>query len=109
MHLRFLGKNTNGEHSPTLYASDRDTYVVQGWRVPERPDLIEIPHPLLAYLEPGTCLGTLLTDTGHGTFTLTGKPVTDREVLQRMDIPGHESCIEVARGKEIRRDAPSDR
>ncbi|SNY83834.1 hypothetical protein SAMN04244553_3569 [Nocardia amikacinitolerans] len=109
MRLRFLGKNTQGEHSPTLYASDRDTYVVQGWRVPDHPELIEIPHPLLAYLEPGTCLGTLLTDTGHGTFTLTGTEVSDPEALGQMDIPDYESCVEVARGKEIRRDAPSDR
>jgi hypothetical protein len=106
MRVKFLGKNTQGQHSPTLYATDRDTYVVQGWRVPGRPGLIEIPHPLLAFLTPGTCLGALLTDTGHGTFTLTGPPVTDPEALSQMDVPDHELCIEVETGKEIRRDAP---
>jgi hypothetical protein len=104
MRLRFLGKNTGSHQSPTLYATDQGTYVVQGWRVPDHPDLIEIPHPLLGFLEPGTCLGTRLTDTGHGTFTLTGEPVTDKEVLAQMDIPSHETCVEVPMGKEIRRD-----
>ncbi|MBF6068181.1 MULTISPECIES: hypothetical protein [Nocardia] len=107
--LRFLGKNTQGEHSPTLYATEYGTYVVQGWRVQGHPELIEIPHPLLGFLEPGTCLGVLLTDTGHGTFTLSGPGVTDLEVLQQMDIPDHETCIEVPMGKEIRADAPSHR
>ncbi|WP_084514448.1 hypothetical protein [Nocardia acidivorans] len=106
MLLQFLGKNTQGNHSPTLWASDRDTYVTQGWRVPGQPELIEIPHPLLAYLRPGTCLGTLLHDTGHGTFTLTGEPVTDPEALAQMDLPPHERAIEVPVGKEIRRDVP---
>ncbi|MGW5106134.1 hypothetical protein [Nocardia sp. NPDC004123] len=106
MLLQFLGKNTQGNHSPTLWASDRGTYVTQGWRVPGSPELIEIPHPLLAYLEPGTCLGVLLHDTGHGTFTLTGEPVTDPEALAQMDLPSHECAVEVPMGKEIRRDAP---
>ncbi|MET9490975.1 hypothetical protein [Nocardia sp. NPDC006630] len=108
MRLRFLGKNTQGNHSPTLYASDRGTYVCQGWRVPNQPELIEIPHPLLAYLEPGTCLGALLHDTGHGTFTLTGDPVIDPEALAQMDTPAHERSVEVPVGKEIRRDAAHD-
>ncbi|MBL1079140.1 hypothetical protein JK358_32525 [Nocardia sp. 2] len=104
--MRFLGKNTQGAHSPTLYATDRNTYVVQGWRIPEHPELIEIPHPLLGYLEPGSCLGALLHDTGVGTFTLAGSPVTDPEALRQMDLPDHETCVEVARGREVRRDAP---
>jgi hypothetical protein len=33
MRLRFLGKNSVPGDSPTLYATDRDTYVVQGWKV----------------------------------------------------------------------------
>ncbi|MBH0779399.1 hypothetical protein [Nocardia bovistercoris] len=107
MRLRFLGKNTGTHQSPTLYASDRGTYVVQGWRVPDQPELIEIPHPLLGFLERGTCLGTPLQDTGHGTFTLTGNPVTDSEALAQMDIPSHEASIEVPIGKEVRRDVPT--
>ena len=55
MKLTFLGKDTIGDGSPTLYATDRDTYVVQGWQV------------------------------------------TDPEALAHMDIPGHETCVEVPR------------
>ncbi|MGK8508210.1 hypothetical protein ACRS5S_09145 [Nocardia asiatica] len=64
--------------------------------------MIEIPHILLGFLEPGTCLGTTLTDTGRGTFTLSGAPVTDLEALQQMNLPDHEIAIEVVKGKEIR-------
>ncbi|MFB8276962.1 hypothetical protein [Nocardia colli] len=64
--------------------------------------MIEIPHMLLGFLETGTCLDTPLTDTGRGTFTLSGTPVTDLEALQQMDLPSHETAIEVPIGKEIR-------
>ncbi|MBF6214627.1 hypothetical protein IU433_14870 [Nocardia puris] len=105
MKIRFLGKHTNGGNSPTLYFTDRGTYIVQGWRVPGHDDQVEISHPLLAFLEPGTCLGVLLQDTGHGTFTLSGELVTDADVLAEMNIPDHETCIEVPVGQEIRGDA----
>lgn len=108
MLLRFLGINSTSGQSPTLYASDRESYVIQGWRTDEI-DTIEIPHPLLAYLEPGTCLGALLRDTGHGTFMLSGKPVTDLEALALMDTPDHEASVEVPIAKEIRRDAAPGR
>ncbi len=31
MRLRFLGKNSVPGDSPTLYATDRNSFVVQGW------------------------------------------------------------------------------
>lgn len=105
MKIRFLGKSTNGGQSPTLYLTDRNTYIVQGWKVKGRNDVLEIPHTLLAFLTPGTCLGVLLQDTGHGTFLLFGKVVTDPEALAEMDIPDHETCFEVPVGQEIRQDA----
>jgi hypothetical protein len=101
MQLTFLGKATQGGGSPTLFATDRGTYVVQGWKVAEARDIVEIPQRLLSYLEPGTYLGALLTDTGRGSFTLAGRPVTDLQALSQMDIPGHESCVEVAKEKEV--------
>ncbi|MFB7718875.1 hypothetical protein [Nocardia sp. NPDC056100] len=103
LRITFLGKHTQGGDSPTLYATDRETYVVQGWKVPGRDDQVEISHPLLAFLRTGTCLGVLLQDTGHGTFILGGEPVTDPEALAEMNIPDHETCIEVPQGKEIRK------
>lgn len=101
MRLRFLGKTTQGGGSPTLYATDRATYVVQGWKVTGAVDQVELPQRLLAHLLPGTCLGVRLEDTGHGSFTLTGDAVCDGEALAQMDIPGHETCVEVPQGEEV--------
>lgn len=97
MRLTFLGKETHAGGSPALFATDRDTYVVQGWTVAGRSSSVEIPHRLLGHLEPGTRLGTILHDTEQGSFLLSGVPVTDTEALSQMDIPGHETCVEVAK------------
>lgn len=99
MRLAFLGKETQGGGSPTLFATDRETYVVQGWKVPGQEHSVEIPTRLLTYLQPGTCLGVGLHDTGRGSVILSGNPVTDTEALAQMDIPGHETCVEVAAAK----------
>ncbi|GGN11843.1 hypothetical protein FHR83_003494 [Actinoplanes campanulatus] len=110
MQLTFLGKSTQGGGSPTLYASDRGSYVVQGWRVHGQPSTtVEIPESLLRFLMPGTTLAVALVPTGHrwngddgecGTFTLTGERLDD-DVLARLAVPGHEACIEV---RERRKD-----
>ena len=112
MRLTFLGKETQGGGSPTLFCTDRDTYVVQGWKVAdEPPTVIEIPTALLQHLLPDTMLGARLTPTGRfwqddngascETLTLTGAAVTDPATLAQMDIPDHESCVEVGRhGKD---------
>lgn len=96
MLVRHLGTNTKQGGSPKLYISDdARLYIVQGWRTDE-PGRIEIPHALLGFLEPDTCLGAQLHDTGHGTFLLSGEPLTDREALEQMQIPDHETAIVVA-------------
>jgi hypothetical protein len=97
VRLTFLGKSTQGGGSPTLYATDRDTYVVQGWRVPGHEAGVEIPMSLLEYLERNTKLAAVLLSTGHGTYVVSGAAVTDTEALAHMDIPGHETCIEVGK------------
>lgn len=101
MQLTFLGKETQGGGSPTLYATDRGTYVVQGWKVSGYPTQVEIPHRLLGHVEKGKCLGVHLDDTGRGSFVLAGEPVTDTAALAQMDIPGHELCVEVPTKKEV--------
>lgn len=100
MQLTFLGKETQGGGSPTLFATDADTYVVQGWKVTGQETSVEVPVRLLTYLQPGTRLGTDLHDTGGGTYIVSGAPVTDTEALSQMDIPGHESCVEVPKAQE---------
>ncbi|MFD3511003.1 hypothetical protein [Nocardia sp. NPDC058666] len=107
MRTRFLGKSTRNNGSPTLYATERGTYIVQGWRVPGKDQHVEIPYELLTFLERGTCFNVKLDDTGKGTFLLTGTPVVDAEVLNKFDVPDHELCIEVPMGVEVRPDEPS--
>jgi hypothetical protein len=97
MELQFLGKETQGGGSPTLFATDRNTYVVQGWRVPDQETSVEIPQRLLQHLEPDTELAVPLQDTGRGSYILSGTVVVDTEALAQMDIPGHETCVEVGK------------
>jgi len=101
MRLRFLGKATQGGGSPTLYATDQNTYVVQGWKVEGQDESVEIPHRLLMHVELGTYLGALMVDTGRGSFVLSGQAVTDVEGLSRIDLPEHETCVEVPKEKEV--------
>jgi hypothetical protein len=58
MKLTFLGSESKDGQSPTLYATDRGTLVVQGWKItdetvraqlrhlPDHEDVIEIPTAL---------------------------------------------------------------
>jgi hypothetical protein len=111
MRLTFLGKETQGGGSPTLYATDRETYVVQGWKVLDEPlTVIEIPEALLRHLRPNTELATQLHSTGrrwtddHGktwnTYIVIGAAITDPDALSQMDIPGNESCVEIGRRRK---------
>lgn len=61
MRLKYLGKASTPGDSPTLYETDRDTYVIQGWRVtdaealsqmkvPDHETCIEVPKGLMRYL-----------------------------------------------------------
>jgi hypothetical protein len=100
MQLTFLGKDTVNGGSPTLFATDRHTYVVQGWKVPGDPQSVEIPHRLLTFLKKGTRLDVSLRDTGLHTYRLSGASVTDPEALAHMNIPGHETAVEVGRVQE---------
>ncbi|OXR40517.1 hypothetical protein B7C42_07456 [Nocardia cerradoensis] len=95
MRLQFLGKGGSGAGGcPTLYATDRDSYLVQGWVTPET-GTVEIPHLLLGFAEPDTYVGAPLTDTGRGTFTLSGRPVTEPDVVGQLTLADDETAIEV--------------
>jgi hypothetical protein len=86
MRLRFLGKGgSDGNGCPTLLATDRGTYALQVWMT-NTPGVFEIPHLLLGFAEPDTFIGTTLTDTGRGTFRLTGRPITDAETLAQLEL-----------------------
>lgn len=60
MKIEFLGSDSYSGGSPSLYATDRNTYLVQGWRVsdpeamaavdvPEHEAIVEIPRALLRF------------------------------------------------------------
>lgn len=45
MQLRFLGKETEGGNSPTLFDTDEDMYVIQGWTVDDPDTLAQLRLP----------------------------------------------------------------
>ena len=59
--LTFLGKDSTPNDSPTLYETDRETYLVQGYvvtdpealaqmRIPAGETVVEVPKRLMRYL-----------------------------------------------------------
>jgi hypothetical protein len=115
MKLRFLGKNSTPGDSPTLYATDQDTYVVQGWKifandllvqleVPAGNAAVEVPVELFEHLtKDGLPSGMvknfsapIVIVTDHGTCVVQGPEMHDREALSQMRLPDYEDCIEVS-------------
>lgn len=114
MKLRFLGKNSTPGDSPTLYASDQDSYVIQGWKVyandllqqldvPAGQTVIEVPTELFEHLtKDGLTSGNIkrfdapiVIVTDQGTCILQGPVMRDAEALSQMRLPDYEDCIEV--------------
>ncbi len=113
MKLRFLGKDSTPTNSPTLYATDQGSYLVQGWiitdraalarlAVPEDETVVEVPAALLEHLSLDGLDGQVInivspivavTPCGH--YIIQGKQVTDTEALSQMSIPDHETCVHV--------------
>ncbi|WP_297628962.1 hypothetical protein [Nocardia sp.] len=69
-----------------------------GWKTPT-PETIEIPHLLLGFAEPDTFIGAAMTDTGRGTFTLTGRPITEPDTLDQLTMESYETAIEVPKNR----------
>jgi len=113
--LRFLGKESTPTNSPTLYATDQDSYVIQGWIVtdesilarlvvPDDETIVEVPAALLDHLpqdcfetEPQNPMPPIVHVTGDGNYIIQGKQVTDTTMLGQMSIPDHETCVHVSR------------
>ncbi|MFF0635951.1 hypothetical protein ACFYTS_25995 [Nocardia sp. NPDC004151] len=95
MNLKFLGKGgSDSGGCPSLFATDQSTYIVQGWGTAQL-GTVEIPHLLTGFAEPDTFIGSTMTDTGRGTFTVSGRPVTEPGVLGKLTLAEDESAIEV--------------
>lgn len=113
MRLRFLGKESTPSNSPTLYASDNDSYIVQGWIVTD-PDVlarldvsdsetvVEVPARLLDFLaldgmegDVANRVPPIVHELANGNYIIQGERVSDTEALGQMTIPDYETCVEV--------------
>lgn len=115
MKLRFLGKDSTPTNSPTLYATDVDSYVVQGCivtdaailarhTVPDDETLVEVPPALMTHLALDGLDGVvanlvppIVDVTPGGNYIIQGKRVTDTETLGQMSFPDHETCVHVTK------------
>jgi hypothetical protein len=70
--ITFLGKDSTPNDSPTLYATDRDTYLVQGYvvtdpealaamHIPDGETVVEVPRRLMKFVPSED-----LSAEGHG-------------------------------------------
>ncbi|MBB5079837.1 hypothetical protein [Nonomuraea endophytica] len=119
MRLTFLGKSSGGGQSPTLYSTDQGSYIVQGWIVTDSSILsrlhmadeetcIEIPAVLMAHLEKDGIIGEVTNIAPpivyvkeNGNYVVQGKRVDDADTLAQMDIPDHETCVELIKARII--------
>lgn len=115
MQLRFLGKHSNPDDSPTLYAAANGNYVVQGYVVTDpailaRLDLaddetiVSVPPILLTFLgndglpsQLAAITTPIVAVTDDGDYIVRGTRITDPETLAQMRIPAGETCVEVTR------------
>jgi hypothetical protein len=84
MRLTFLGTTSNNGNCPTLYLTDRDTYVVQGYLITDQGALdqlrdlnpgetaVEIPRALLGFAPPGALPQTGGLPSPDGAELVTG-------------------------------------
>lgn len=99
MRLRFLGKSgSDKKNCPSLYETDQGSYLVQGWKT-DRPGTVEIPHVLLGFVGQEGFIDAAMSDTGRGSFTLSGHSVTDSETLEQLTMEDFEAAIEVPRAE----------
>ena len=113
MQLRFLGKDSTPYNSPTLYTTDEESYIVQGWivsdptivgqlNVADDETIVEVPPALMAHLakdgvhgEVTRLVPPIVFVKENGNYIVRGPRVTDAEALAQMNIPDHETCVVV--------------
>jgi hypothetical protein len=87
----------NGRTCPTIYVTDRDTIIVQGYRVAAKDDqpaleLVKMPYWLLP--EAASWAGVYATDDGM--LIVSGAPL-DQEAREALGpVPEGEHAVEVA-------------
>lgn len=99
MRLIFLRATcSSGRTCPNINASDRGTYVVQGYPMTcpalggqvlgPGESVVEIPSSLLPELA--------VRRTDRGTLLVRGRLVVDKETLRELNLPAAEAAVEVA-------------
>lgn len=94
-----------GRTCPNINATDRGTYVVQGYPV-TGPNLsghvlgvgesvVEIPSSLLPELAADEPAHGAVRRTDRGTFLVRGRLVVEAEILRELDLPAGEVAVEV--------------
>lgn len=97
------GNCSDGKTCPALHRTDRDTVVIQGWRVTEPTVLgqLNLPAGMQAVEVPAELLAEVLDSwpaihkTGNGTVIVPGTAVTDPDALRELRLPAHERAVEV--------------
>jgi hypothetical protein len=107
MRLIFL-RGTCGDTRtcPTINATDRNTYIVQGY---PRSDLdldgqvlgpgqsvVEVPSSLLPELAVDGTIDGAVRRTERGTLVVRGRLVVEAEILRELNPPAGEAAVEVA-------------
>ena len=116
MRLRHLGTESNETGCPALYATDRRTFVVQGWRVGDPKALadvvdvhddevfVEIPKGLLRcgdgdpgeVVDSGQAGNPAMYATPRDTYLVRGWEVTDAEAIADLiDVRENEFYVEI--------------
>jgi len=113
VQLTFLGKVSESGESPTLYATDRDSYIVQGFIVsdddlladlalPAGETVVEVYPRLFDYLANDGVNGTVsrcerpvVHIRQNGNCLVQGVRLPAPAVRSQMAIPGHEDAVEV--------------
>ncbi|MCD0452487.1 hypothetical protein LO762_25360 [Actinocorallia sp. API 0066] len=113
MSIRFMGKVTSGGDSPTLWATERETYIIQGYKITdpavavlldisEGETCVEIYAMLLANLAKDGIFGVVRNMRApivhvlpNGNYIVRGRRLTDPDAREQMSMPDHEDAIEV--------------
>ncbi|HEY7145480.1 MAG TPA: hypothetical protein VH637_14650 [Streptosporangiaceae bacterium] len=119
MKLRFLGKESKPNDSPTLYATDSNSYIVQGYIVTDPAilaqfdltsdeTLVEVPARLMIHLDKDGLSGIIERPVppivhikADGNFIMRGPRVIDPETLSQMSIPSHETAIAISKSSVL--------
>jgi hypothetical protein len=115
VRLIFLGKSSDDGESPTLYATDHGSYVVQGYvatdddilaklDLAEGETVVEVYARLFDHLVHDGVSGTLTNWVPpivhvreNGNYLIQGKRLAHEDTRRRMAIPDHEDAVEVSK------------